>query len=301
MSGELSRLGTEQRLAASEQIDKLDTAALLEVFSGQDAVAVEAVRRARASIAAFVDLTVERMRGGGRLFYIGAGTSGRLGVLDAAECPPTFGVAPDLVQGVIAGGEAALARATEASEDDSGAGARDLQARGFEGGDTLVGIAASGRTPYVGGAIEYARALGALTAAMVCVSGSPLAALADIAIELETGAEVITGSTRLKAGSATKMALNQISTAIMIRLGHTFGNLMVNVQPRNEKLRDRARRVVAAAAGVEQEAADAAYAAAGGDVKRAVVMLAHGVSREQAQRLLEAHHGVLARALADRQ
>ncbi len=180
------------------------------------------------------------IRTGGRLFYIGAGTSGRLGVLDAAECPPTFHVPPDLVQGIIAGGEAALARATEATEDDPEAGRRDLAARGFRASDALVGIAASGRTPYVLGAVAAARELGALTIGISCTPDSELATRVKIAITPLVGPEVIAGSTRMKAGTATKLVLNMISTAVMIRLGYVYGNLMVNVQPKNSKLADRA-------------------------------------------------------------
>ena len=210
-------------------------------------------------IATAVDGIVERFRAGGRLFYIGAGTSGRLGVLDASECPPTYSVPYEMVQGIIAGGEAALSRATEASEDDPASGERDLMARGFTATDCVVGIAASGRTPYVLGAVRAARAMGALTAGIACSPGSELASAAEIAIELIVGPEIVTGSTRMKAGTATKLALNMITTASMIRLGYVYGNLMVNVQPRNEKLRDRARRIVRDACRCDdQTAADAA-------------------------------------------
>src|SRR5437667_3996539 len=191
------------------------------------------------------------MEQGGRLFYIGAGTSGRLGVLDAAECPPTFSVPPDLVQGIIAGGEPALSRATETTEDDPAIGARDLAARGFTARDVLVGIAASGRTPYVLGAVAEARRLGALTIGISCTPQSELSGAVEIAIEPLPGPEIVAGSTRMKAGTATKLVLNMLSTAAMIRLGYVYGNLMVNVQPKNQKLVDRGSRIIAQAANIE--------------------------------------------------
>ncbi|HYP07197.1 MAG TPA: N-acetylmuramic acid 6-phosphate etherase, partial [Bryobacteraceae bacterium] len=249
------------------------------------------------AIARLVDRLVERFGSGGRLFYIGAGTSGRLGVLDASECPPTFSVPYDLVQGIIAGGEAALSRATEASEDDPDSGRRDLLARGFTGRDTLVGIAASGRTPYVLGAIEAAREMGALTAGIVCSPGSPLAARAEIPIELLVGPEIVTGSTRMKAGTATKLALNMITTASMVKLGYVYGNLMVNVQPRNEKLRARARRIVREALGLPENDAALLLQESGGDVRTAILMAKRSVSREAAQRLLQEAGGNVKRAL----
>jgi N-acetylmuramic acid 6-phosphate etherase len=204
------------------------------------------------------------------LFYIGAGTSGRLGVLDAAECPPTFNVPPDLVQGIIAGGEAALARATEATEDDPATGVRDLRERGFREGDVLCGIAASGRTPYVLGAIEEANRLGALTIGISCTPDSELARRARIAVTPLPGPEIIAGSTRMKAGTATKLVLNMLTTGSFIRLGYVWGNLMVNVQPKNSKLLDRSRRIVAAATGVSYEDAGEMLAAAGNNVREAI-------------------------------
>jgi N-acetylmuramic acid 6-phosphate etherase len=211
------------------------------------------------------------VRAGGRLFYIGAGTSGRLGVLDASECPPTFSVPYEMVQGIMAGGMTALYQATEASEDSPALGRADVEARGFGPGDTLVGIAASGRTPYVIGALEYARALGGLTVALVCVPESRMAAVAEYAIAVPTGPEVLTGSTRMKAGTATKLVLNMLSTGLMIRLGYTYGNLMVNVQAKNEKLVDRAIRIIAEATGVERAEAERLFEAAGRNVKQAIL------------------------------
>ena len=248
-------------------------------------------------IAELVDAVVSAIQAGGRLFYIGAGTSGRLGVLDAAECPPTFSVPPETVQGIIAGGEAALARATEATEDDPAQGRKDLLERGFRSGDVLVGIAASGRTPYVLGAIAEARQLGALTAGISCTPDSELAQCVDIAITPITGPEVIAGSTRMRAGTATKLVLNMLSTAVMIRLGYVFGNLMVNVQPKNHKLVDRATRIIGEAAGVGIEQACELLQAWGRDVKTAIVMGRLGVEADLARQKLAAAHGRLREAL----
>jgi N-acetylmuramic acid 6-phosphate etherase len=217
-----------------------------------------------------VDEMVARLSKGGRLFYTGTGTSGRLGVLDASECPPTFGVSPELVQGVIAGGYDACYRAVEASEDDVGAGAADLQTRGFGGGDVLVGIAASGRTPYTVGAIKFARAIGAFTVALTCVPGSAITEAAELSIVPVVGPEVLTGSSRLKAGTAQKMVLNMISTATMVRLGYVSGNRMSNLQPKNIKLRERAVRIVMAETGVDEHKAVSALEAAQWSVQGAL-------------------------------
>jgi N-acetylmuramic acid 6-phosphate etherase len=284
----LDRLLTEQRNPASDGIDARPAAEILRIINDEDRRVAHSVTPEIPAIASLVDAIVARMDAGGRLFYIGAGTSGRLGVLDAAECKPTFNVAPELVQGVIAGGEAALARATEASEDDPGAGVRDLEARGFGPGDALVGIAASGRTPYVLGAIGWARQIGALTAGISCTPNSELAGLAEIAITPLPGPEIVTGSTRMKAGTATKLVLNMISTAVMIRRGAVFGNLMVNVQPTNEKLRHRARRIVREAGGVSEAEAASLLHRAGGCVRTAIVMARLGVDAARAASLLEA-------------
>src|SRR5205814_1147515 len=234
---------------------------------------------------------------GGRLFYIGAGTSGRLGVLDASECPPTFSVPPELVQGIIAGGVPALSQATETTEDDPAIGARDLAARGFTARDVLVGIAASGRTPYALGAIAEAQRLGALTIGISCTPQSELSRAVDIAIEPLPGPEVIAGSTRMKAGTATKLVLNMLTTGTFVRRGYVFGNLMVNVQPKNSKLRDRAKRIVAKAAGVSEERAAELLEASGGSVRAAIVMQRSGLDRASAERLLDAAGGRVAVAL----
>jgi N-acetylmuramic acid 6-phosphate etherase len=257
----------------------------------------DAVGRELPAIARAVDAIVAAIQGGGRMFYIGAGTSGRLGVLDAAECPPTFNADPELVQGIMASGEAALARATETTEDDPAIGARDLRARGFNGRDVLVGIAASGRTPYVLGAIEEARRMGAATAGISCTPDSELARAVQIAITPLTGPEIVAGSTRMKAGTATKLVLNMLSTAVFIRLGYVYGNLMVNVQPKNSKLADRAKRIVAQVAGISYDAAGGLLVAAGNSVRTAIVMAKKSVDRETAERLLSAAGGRISKAL----
>jgi N-acetylmuramic acid 6-phosphate etherase len=286
----LENLLTEQANPASEGIDALPAERILEIINAEDRQVADAVAREIPAIARAVDAIAAAMRAGGRLFYIGAGTSGRLGVLDAAECPPTFGVDHQLVQGIMAGGERALAHPTESTEDDPAIGARDLRERGFTGRDILVGIAASGRTPYVLGAIAEARRAGAVTAGISCTPDSELARAVQIAITPLTGPEILAGSTRMKAGTATKLVLNMLTTAVFIRLGYVYGNLMVNVQPKNSKLVDRARRIVARAAGVTYEAAGELLAAAGNSVRAAIVMGKMGVDRETAERRL-AHAG----------
>ncbi len=294
----LDRLLTEQRNPASELIDALPTEQMLRVINDEDARIAQSVATEIPRIAEAVDAIAAAMDKGGRLFYIGAGTSGRLGVLDASECPPTFGVSPDLVQGIIAGGEAALCRATEASEDDPQAGARDLAACDFTSADVLAGIAASGRTPYVLGAIQAARALGAVTIGISCTPDSELSRAVDIAIQPLPGPEVVAGSTRMKAGTATKLVLNMLTTGTMIRRGFVFGNLMVSVQPRNEKLQHRARRIVASAAGVGDEEAARLFEASGQNVKTAIVMSKLGIAREAAEARLADCGGRIRKALS---
>jgi N-acetylmuramic acid 6-phosphate etherase len=293
----LGTLATEARNPASEHLDELSTLEMLGVMNDEDAKVAGAVRAELPAVARAVDAIAQRFGEGGRLFYIGAGTSGRLGVLDASECPPTFSVPADLVQGLIAGGDRALRLSSEHSEDSPEEGARDLEAAGFSRRDALVGIAASGRTPYVLGAVEYARKLGALTIGLSCVPGSALAQAAEIAITPATGAEVLTGSTRLKAGTATKLVLNMISTGVMVRAGLTYGNLMVNVRPTNAKLVDRAQRIVMEAAGCDRATAERVLEAAGMDVKTAIVMQRLGIKRAEAEAKLAAAKGVLRTAL----
>lgn len=270
MAEQIAALMTEQANPASAKIDQLSTFDMLRVINEEDRKVAESVTAELAQIARAVDGIVEAFAKGGRLFYIGAGTSGRLGVLDASECPPTFNVPPDLVQGIIAGGEGALSRATETTEDDPSIGVRDLQARGFRAADVLCGIAASGRTPYVLGAMEEANRLGALTIGISCSPGSELSKAAKIAITPLPGPEVVAGSTRLKAGTATKLVLNMLTTGTFIRTGYVWGNLMVNVQPKNTKLLDRATRIVATATGACYEDAGAMLAGAGNDVRAAI-------------------------------
>jgi len=285
----LDNLETEQPNPASRGIDARPTEEILRLMNAEDQKVALAVEAEIPRIARAVDLIVDRLSHGGRLFYLGAGTSGRLGAIDAAECPPTFRVPADLVQAVIAGGDKALRKSMEASEDDPKAGVSDLSARGFSSSDVLVGIAASGRTPYVIGAVEWARRLGAATIGITCNPGSPLVGLVDVAIIPLTGPEIIAGSTRLKAGTAAKLVLNMLSTATMIRLGHVYGNLMVNVQPTNVKLKARALRILRQAAGVSEEEANRLLEASGGNVKVAIVMAHTGLSRDKAeQRLVEA-------------
>jgi N-acetylmuramic acid 6-phosphate etherase len=292
----LELLPTEARNPASEGLDELSTTDLLRVMHDADGEAVAAVGRELDNIAAAVDGIVARMEQRGRLFYLGAGTSGRLGVLDASECPPTYNTPPELVQGLIAGGDGALRRSVERAEDDPAQGAGDLKAHGFAGGDVLVGIAASGRTPYVLGGVAYARELGALTIGLSCVPGSELARAAEMAITPATGPEVVTGSTRMKAGTATKLVLNMLSTAAMVKRGYVFGNLMVNVQPTNAKLADRAARIIAAITGLAYDDA-AELLTKAGSVRSAVVMYRLGVSREDAEARLVLAHGRLRAAL----
>ena len=249
---------TEQDNPRSQHLSSQSTAEIVALMNDEDGTVASAVKLVLGDVVKAVDETVARLEKGGRLFYTGTGTSGRLGVLDASECPPTFGVSPEMVQGVIAGGYDACYRAVEASEDDADAGGADLKQRGFTAGDVLVGIAASGRTPYTVGAVRYARSLGAFTVALTCVPGSLITEAAELSIVPVVGPEVVTGSSRLKAGTAQKMVLNMISTATMVRLGYVSGNRMSNLQARNIKLRDRAVRIVMAETGCSREEALAA-------------------------------------------
>ena len=296
---ELGNLPTEARNPASEHIDEVSTLEMVRIIHGADQEAVAAVGHVLPQIAAAIDAIAARLEAGGRLFYLGAGTSGRLGVLDASECPPTYNTPPELVQGIIAGGDAALRRSIERAEDKPELGARDLEENDFSVGDVLVGIAASGRTPYVLGGMEHARGLGSLTIGLTCVPGSPVAEAADIALVPATGPEVVTGSTRMKAGTATKLVLNMLSTGALVRLGYVYGNLMVNVQPTNVKLADRAARIIASITGLSH--AQAADLLAKADaVKTAVVMQKLGLDRAEAEARLEAAHGRLQAALGTR-
>jgi N-acetylmuramic acid 6-phosphate etherase len=289
---------TEEENPRTTKLSSLSSLEIVSAMNGEDAGVAIAVRAVLPDIARAVDGIVERLRAGGRLFYLGTGTSGRLGVLDAAECPPTFGVAPELVQAIIAGGYEACHRAVEASEDDAQAGAHDLEQRGFTKADVVVGIAASGRTPYTVGAVEYARRLGALTIAITCAPKSPISQAAEIPIVPVVGPEVIAGSTRLKAGTAQKLVLNMLSTATLTRLGYVTGNRMTNVQTRNAKLRERALRILQAEAGIGEERAREILDSAGGDLPVALVMTAADCSKDEAASALRRSRGVIAEAIA---
>jgi N-acetylmuramic acid 6-phosphate etherase len=292
----LATLATEARNPLTEHIDELPTLDMLRLISDEDRKAAAAVVAVLPEVAKAIDEIANRINDGGRVFYIGAGTSGRLGVLDASEIPPTFSVPPTLFQGLIAGGDSALRNSSEASEDSPEQGAADLAAAGFTGQDALVGIAASGRTPYVLGALQHANPLGALTIALTCVPNSQMAAVADISIAPLTGPEVLTGSTRMKAGTATKLVLNMLSTGVMIKTGAVYGNLMVNVQPTNAKLVDRAQRIIMAATQTDQTtAANLLHQA--GSVKTAIVMQKLSLDRTAAEAKLAASQGTLAAAL----
>jgi N-acetylmuramic acid 6-phosphate etherase len=281
-------------------LDRLSIAECIALMNREDATVATAVARAAPAITAFVEALVPRFASGGRLIYLGAGTSGRLGVLDASECPPTFQVEPDRVVGIIAGGDASLRKSSEGREDDRDGAHTELSRLGVGPRDTVVGIAAGGTTPYVLGALEYAKAHGALTGMLTCapfVDGAP--PWIDHPIVVETGPEVLTGSTRLKAGSATKMVLNTISTTLMVHQGKCYENLMVDLRATNAKLRDRAARIVSTATGLDRSAALSLLDEAGGAAKAAIVMHRLGVLRADAERLLDAHSGSL-RLVLDR-
>lgn len=301
MSDPIARLSTEQRNPRTTEMDLLSPVELVQTLHAENFVPAEAVRAALPEIARAVEMLEERLGRGGRLFYVGAGTSGRIGVLDASECPPTFGVPPEMVQGIIAGGDWALRHSVEGAEDDREAGGRDLRERGLNAADVVVAIAASGRTPYAIGALEAARQAGAYAIALVNVDNAEMAAYADLTIAAVTGPEPLTGSTRLKAGTAQKMVLNLLSTAVMVRLGKTYGNLMVDVQASNAKLRERAIRIVCEAAGADRDTAQHALGAADWHAKTAIVALIAGVSAQEARERLAASGGRVRAAVAGRE
>jgi len=288
---------TEEENPRTVNLSSLPVAEIVRLMNQEDEQVAAAVARVLPEVARAVEEIVGRLSAGGRLFYVGTGTSGRLGVLDAAECPPTFGVSPDLVQAVIAGGYEACYRAVEASEDDAEAGKRDIQARSLTAADALVGIAASGRTPYTVGALAYGQTLGALTIAVTCAPDSPVTRVAAISIVPVVGAEVIAGSTRLKAGTAQKMILNMLSTVSMVQLGYVTGNRMTGVQARNAKLRQRALRILMAERKLAPEAATAALAAADGDLRLALLMTRTGRSLAETKDALAASKGVVEQAI----
>ncbi len=288
---ELSKIATEQRNPNTMEIDTLSTLEMVRLINREDRRVAEAVGEAAEQIAAAVDLIADRLWDGGRLIYIGCGTSGRLGIFDAVECPPTYSTSPEMVQGVIAGGTPAIFQAVEGAEDDRVQGGRDLEAIRFCGKDVLVGIAASGRTPYVLGAMDYARSLGAAVVGVTCCPGSEIDRAADIGISPAPGPEVVTGSTRMKSGTAQKMVLNMLSTGAMIKLGKVYSNLMVDVKPSNEKLVRRCVSIVRAATDCGEDEATNALDKCGYRPKTAIVMLLRGVEAPEAEELLKRADG----------
>lgn len=290
-------LATEASNPASRNLDQLSALEIVSLMNSEDTRVPEAVRKVLPQIAQAVEVITERLQKGGRLIYMGAGTSGRLGVLDAAECPPTFNTSPDQVLGLIAGGPHAMVNAAEAAEDDPELGRQAAIQINLSENDALVGLAASGRTPYVIGALQYAREVGAAALAVTCNSPSALAEVADITIAPVTGPEVLAGSTRLKAGSAQKMVLNMLSTATMVRLGKTYGNLMVDMRPTNAKLRRRAARIVAEATGQDETSALEALEQSGGETRTAIVVLLAGVSPQVARERLRQAGGFVRQAI----
>ncbi|OMI33244.1 N-acetylmuramic acid 6-phosphate etherase [Streptomyces sparsogenes] len=297
LRAQLDTLTTEAFRPELAEIDRLATLEIARVMNGEDAAVPAAVATQLPRIAAAIDGIAERMARGGRLVYAGAGTAGRLGVLDASECPPTFNTAPGQVVGLIAGGPAAMVTSAEGAEDSKELAAADLDALGVGPDDSVVGISASGRTPYAVGAVEHARRLGALTVGLSCNTGSALAAAAEHGIEVVVGPELLTGSTRLKAGTAQKIVLNMISTITMIKLGKTYGNLMVDVRASNEKLRARSRRIVSLATGAPDPQIEAALAASDGETKHAILAILGQVDAATAARLLSESDGHLRAAL----
>ena len=294
---DLSRLTTERRNPASAHIDSCTTLEMVTIMQQEDSKIASAIEKILPEIARAIDATSQRLENGGRLFYLGAGTSGRLGILDASECPPTYGTDPELVQGLIAGGLPAIFRAQEGAEDNPGLAVHDLKEHSFSAKDVLVGIAASGRTPYVVGGLQYAQKIGALTIALACSEHAEIAALADIALTPVTGPEVVTGSTRMKAGTAQKLVLNMLSTGTMIKLGKVYGNLMVDVKASNKKLEERAIRIVMEGSGCERTEAEKALKGADGHAKLAILMVVTGVSAGEGKALLERTSGHLAAAI----
>jgi len=282
---------TEQANPRSENLSSLSSAEIVQLMNDEDATVADAVKRVLPSIAIAIEAIVQRLKSGGRLFYVGTGTSGRLGVLDASECPPTFGVPPELVQAVIAGGYDACYRAVEASEDDARASETDLQQRSFGSGDALVGIAASGKTPYTVGAIAFARQLGAFTVGLTCVPNSPITHAAEVSIVPVVGPEIVTGSSRLKAGTAQKMVLNMISTATMVRLGYVSGNRMSNLQAKNSKLRDRALRILMQETTLDREKAEVLFHESENNLSLALVMAKAATSKVKAAEALRSTNG----------
>lgn len=294
----LEKLLTEAGNPDTLDIDNRSSLEIVELINQEDQKVAVAIQRILPDIAKAVDCIVMALQAGGRLFYLGAGTSGRIGILDASECPPTYGTHPELVQGLIAGGAQAIFRAVEGAEDSDTLAVEDLKSKQLNESDIIVGIAASGRTPYVIGGLRYAKSIGCRTVSLTCSPDSEMSKLADHSLTVLTGPEVIMGSTRMKAGTAQKMVLNMLTTATMIGLGKVYSNLMVDVQTTNVKLKERAKRIVALAAGASPSQAEEALNAASGSAKLAIVMIMSGASAEEASRLLQAAHGFISKALA---
>jgi N-acetylmuramic acid 6-phosphate etherase len=293
------RRPTEKRNAASRNLDRMTAREIVRLMNREDGKVAAAVAREIPAIALAVEAIVDGIRNGGRLIYVGAGSSGRMGVLDAAECPPTFGTSPKIVQALIAGGRRAMTRAVEGAEDSAKNGERDLRSKGLTRNDVVVGIAASGTTPYVMGALRYAKSRGATTVAVTSNRKMPVARVAKIAIAPETGAEVLTGSTRLKAGTAQKMVLNMLSTAAMVRLGRAYENLMIDLAVTNEKLRGRRLKILAGESGKSVSEAEQALRLAGHDMRVALVMLKRGLNAAVAKKLIGEAGGDLRVALGE--
>ncbi|MED2010001.1 N-acetylmuramic acid 6-phosphate etherase [Brevibacillus borstelensis] len=287
----LKELVTEGKNERTRDLDQLPVREILQVMNDEDKKVPYAVEDVLDQVADAVEIIVDSLQNGGRLFYFGAGTSGRLGILDASECPPTFGTDPELIQGVIAGGPSAMIRAVEGAEDSEELGEEDIHKYNVTGKDVVVGIAASGRTPYVIGALRAAQTIGARTISLSCNETALIGGGVDVSINVVVGPEVVTGSTRLKAGSAQKLVLNMLTTATMIRLGKVYGNLMVNVQATNQKLRERVKRIVMEVTGVTYEEAGRLAELANGDAKAAILMKLTGSNREEALQLLEQTNG----------
>ena len=284
---------TETRNSASATIDSFSPLEIVRLMNAEDQHVINAVAREELAIARAIDVIAERFSRGGRLIYVGAGTSGRLGVLDASECPPTFSTPPEMVVGLIAGGRDALTRAIEGAEDDARAAVTELRHLQLSDRDVVMGIATSGRTPYALGALDYAKTVGAFTIGFACNLNSAIAQTAELMIAPIVGPEVITGSTRLKAGTATKLVLNMLTTGAMVRIGKTYGNLMVDLRPTNEKLRDRSQRIVAEISGLQQPQAAELLNQCNGEVKTAIVAAIKGVAPDEGRRLLSQHQGHL--------
>lgn len=297
MKIELKQMLTEKRNIESMEIDKASTEEVLKIINNEDKKVAIAVEKELGKIAIVVDQVVKAMKNKGRLFYIGAGTSGRLGILDASECPPTYGTEPDLVQGIIAGGKEAILKAVENAEDNIKLGILDLKERGFKSNDILIGIAASGRTPYVVSALKYANSIGAFTVSISCNKDSEMSKTAKQEITPIVGPEVVTGSSRMKAGTAQKLVLNMITTATMIKLGKVYGNLMVDVEPTNKKLIQRQKNIVMEATGVSEEEAKKALTQAEKNCKLAIFKILSGLDIREAKKLLKEGNGYIREAL----